>query len=437
MALDDSGNIYVAWEGFTPSGSQQSIVIQRSTDQGATWARTDFVNGEHIGRIPRDIAIDHLGSVWLLWHSQDNEIAPFYLNLSRSSDNGRTFVTVFRSLAYANGLMHSKLATDRHGSIYVLWDDAQFKLTKFRHGNISDRTDAIVFHSGFSINFHPDLVVGSDFLVHCVWEGAFYDPSTGYHEYVFYSFSSDTGQTLSGMTRVDTIDQVGSSYVHHFPSLATNTQGTVFVSYTREIASNRRDIRFVRKAMGSLSFWEPQVVSDSSASASLLCTDFPEQGINIVGGDGTGTFHRRSTNSGVDFTQPAQLGEIAPLGLSATQDGLLFASGERSLRIVFSKTDILASTPLVLPSFAPLLVCYPNPFNSSVRISYQVSSVGHVLLKVIDILGREIITLSNGSQGPGAYTQEWNPEQLSTGIFLVRLHISGTGVATKRIIFIK
>ena len=168
MALDDSGNIYVTWTGWT--GSQWGNIIERSSDRGASWTRSEYT-GTELSRTPRGIAVDHAGNVWLLWISIDSEFSPYYLNLSKSTNRGQTFTTTFRSRAFAGGFLYQKLAVDRDNSIYMLWDDVQFKLTRFRHGDATQRTDAIVPHSGYSIDAYPDLLVSSDFVVHCVWEG--------------------------------------------------------------------------------------------------------------------------------------------------------------------------------------------------------------------------------------------------------------------------
>ena len=59
--------------------------------------------------------------------------------------------------------------------------------------------------------------------------------------------------------------------------------------------------------------------------------------------------------------------------------------------------DVKETTPL---RFA-LERNYPNPFNPSTRISYQLPAVSNVSLKVYDVLGREVATLVDGTEQPG------------------------------------
>ena len=64
---------------------------------------------------------------------------------------------------------------------------------------------------------------------------------------------------------------------------------------------------------------------------------------------------------------------------------------------------------------------YPNPFNPATAISYQLSAVSVVTLKVFDLLGREIATLVNDVLQPGAYTVRWDASAFPSGVYLYRL----------------
>jgi enterochelin esterase family protein len=74
-----------------------------------------------------------------------------------------------------------------------------------------------------------------------------------------------------------------------------------------------------------------------------------------------------------------------------------------------------------LPAETKLIGSYPNPFNPSTSISYQLSSSGNVQLKIFDLLGNEIDTLVDKSQTAGRYEIKWTPDNLSSGIYLCRL----------------
>ena len=69
---------------------------------------------------------------------------------------------------------------------------------------------------------------------------------------------------------------------------------------------------------------------------------------------------------------------------------------------------------------------YPNPFNPTTTISYELSGAGHVSLKVYSVLGREIATLVDGELPVGTYEATWNGrdsqgEVVPSGTYLYRL----------------
>ena len=72
---------------------------------------------------------------------------------------------------------------------------------------------------------------------------------------------------------------------------------------------------------------------------------------------------------------------------------------------------------------------YPNPFNPETAISYQLSAVSRVMLKVYDVLGREIETLVDEEEEPGAHTVRWDASRYSSGVYIYRLQaISSDGI---------
>jgi hypothetical protein len=64
---------------------------------------------------------------------------------------------------------------------------------------------------------------------------------------------------------------------------------------------------------------------------------------------------------------------------------------------------------------------YPNPFQDNTTIAYQVPGDGFVSLKVFNSIGQEVATLVHGEMAAGDYTEEFNAENLETGIYFCRL----------------
>jgi hypothetical protein len=93
------------------------------------------------------------------------------------------------------------------------------------------------------------------------------------------------------------------------------------------------------------------------------------------------------------------------------------------------------------PSEYKLYNNYPNPFNPSTNIKYQIkaevsSQYSEVRIIIYDILGKEIEKLVNEKQSPGTYEINFDGSNLSNGIYFYTLR-SGDFTDTKRMMLIK
>ncbi len=77
---------------------------------------------------------------------------------------------------------------------------------------------------------------------------------------------------------------------------------------------------------------------------------------------------------------------------------------------------------------------YPNPFNPSTFINYQLPGDGHVSLKIYDITGREILQLVDDNQVQGSYSVKFNADGLSSGIYIAVLNFKNSSFSKKIIL---
>jgi len=103
-------------------------------------------------------------------------------------------------------------------------------------------------------------------------------------------------------------------------------------------------------------------------------------------------------------------------------------------RLVMGETN----NTLEIPTGYKLFDAYPNPFNPSTNIKYQITNNNFVTLKVFDILGKEVATLVNGQQKPGTYEIQFSlsNNQISSGIYFYRL-TAGSFSDTKKLVMMK
>lgn len=79
---------------------------------------------------------------------------------------------------------------------------------------------------------------------------------------------------------------------------------------------------------------------------------------------------------------------------------------------------------------------YPNPFNPETTINYQLSTSGHVTLKVFDLLGREVAELVNEEKAAGRYDVKFDGSKLTSGVYFYQLK-AGDFVGTKKFVLMK
>lgn len=79
---------------------------------------------------------------------------------------------------------------------------------------------------------------------------------------------------------------------------------------------------------------------------------------------------------------------------------------------------------------------YPNPFNPTTKIKYELPKDGFISIKIYDALGKEITTLVNDYKKAGIYTTEFRAQssELSSGIYFCRLVGDNVNITSKLIL---
>jgi len=89
-----------------------------------------------------------------------------------------------------------------------------------------------------------------------------------------------------------------------------------------------------------------------------------------------------------------------------------------------------------LPAKYSLHQNYPNPFNPVTKISYELPKNGFTVLKVYNLLGREVRTLVNETKNAGRYSVDFNASELSSGVYFYTLR-AGDFYETKKMMLVK
>jgi len=262
LALDASGNIYVAWSGVANFGNgATAIFFTRSTDGGSTFSTPVNVSGPQpaVGASGQSMVLDSGGNVYLVWSgSFDNNsltYGPVFFSLS--SDGGATFSPPVQ--VSNDQTQRAQVAVDPSGNIDVVWYE--------------------------SVN-----------------GGGFYSP-------VFFSHSSDQGATFSTPITVS-----GDTFFPPEQQMAVDSQGNIYVVENLHPTLNGSgdgDIWIASSSDGGMTFSMTNLSnnpgSDGPAQGAIALDSAGNINVVWVNQAHLQVLCRRSTDGGATFSDPVNL----------------------------------------------------------------------------------------------------------------------------------
>jgi hypothetical protein len=165
---------------------------------------------------------------------------------------------------------------------------------------------------------------------------------------------------------------------------------------------------------------------------------------SIPGGVVTSPFYTYGT---AGYEQASTITPGKGYWVRAVQPGLLVLSSSplaiQKIRVVATGEmppappgEVTAGSKVEKPREFALGQNHPNPFNPTTKIQFTIVDRQLTIVKVYDVLGREVATLVNEVKEPGMYTVQWDASGVSSGVYFYRL-VSGSFVQTKRMMLLR
>ena len=95
-----------------------------------------------------------------------------------------------------------------------------------------------------------------------------------------------------------------------------------------------------------------------------------------------------------------------------------------------------ADATSAIPTEYALAASYPNPFQRSTTLGFDLPEATHVTLRVYDLLGREVARVVDRTIDEGSHEIEWDASGLASGTYIVHLR-AGTFIKTQQITLMK
>ena len=199
---------------------------------------------------------------------------------------------------------------------------------------------------------------------------------------------------------------------------------------------------------GAYSFTSDNIVPVELISFIAVLTD---GGVTISWETATETNNKGfRLERGINKSAPAEIAFIPGNGTTASQSSYTFADrvklngGDvavyRLVQVDFDGTETFGKETEVRNDDVPLrfslMQNFPNPFNPTTVINYELPFSGNVSLRIYDVTGREVATLVNETQQAGRYSVDFNGRDLATGVYYCKIS-AGSFVSVKKMILVK
>jgi hypothetical protein len=146
----------------------------------------------------------------------------------------------------------------------------------------------------------------------------------------------------------------------------------------------------------------------------------------------SGTTVQLTAQPATDYTFERWHGDLSGVANPST----ITMSAVRSVTASFVRVSGVDERGESFPETFELLPNFPNPFNPTTVIRYQLPVAREVHLVVLDLLGQRVATLVQGDQEAGYHEVKFDAPTLSSGVYLYRLQ-AGDFVQTRKLLLLR
>jgi hypothetical protein len=129
-------------------------------------------------------------------------------------------------------------------------------------------------------------------------------------------------------------------------------------------------------------------------------------------------------------------GDVVQFRFRLSSDFRLNCWGWAIDKIAFQKNAVDVKPQIQIPEKYCLYQNFPNPFNPSTTIRYDIIKEAKVTIKIFDILGKEIFSATETKKPAGKYEIQFNGSSLSSGIYFYQIRTNDF-CQTKKMLLLK
>jgi len=233
----------------------------------------------------------------------------------------------------------------------------------------------------------------------------------------------------------------------------TNDGGYIIVGYTDSYGAGEDDIWLIKTDANGDTIWTKTYGGSSNeegfsvwqtSDSGYVITGYTnsfgagDNDVWIIKTDANGDTLWTKTLGGVESDVGKSIQQTADGGYIVTGYTSSFGAGGEDVWLIKLDSDIVGVDDYQenIPNSYYLFQSYPNPFNPTTTIKYQIPELSFVTIKVCDVLGRDIITLVNEEKSFGSYEVEFDATGLPSGVYFYKLEGPGS-IQIKKMVLLK
>jgi len=452
IATDTLGNIFVTgYSGYSYTGTLYSWIVKYNTNGDSLWVRKNY--GSESLSVPQAIITDKAGNVYLTGKETQQQMFTIKYNT-----NGDTLWKRVQIESGYQGNMPRSIAIDASGNVYVggiawvlpsspYWND--FMIVKYNSAGAKQWSKTY----GISNQNEYANRIAVDKSSNVIITGYQENPTTIY-DYLTIKYSS-SGVEQWVRTYHRNIDYANDVITDQLNNIIVTGQSNVpgnGSDYCTIKYNPSGDSQWVRIYNGSSNLQDIAYYVITDSSDNIYVTGNSKEFSNI--GYLT-TIKYSSTGVQLWLMQyiGAMQGGIIPgqgIAISSYRNIFVFGGNNQNgtggdfITIKYAQLVGLNSLNSEIPEDFKLYQNYPNPFNPVTKIKFDIPlsrgvSEGRgvfVILTIYDILSREIAVLVNQQLKPGTYEVEWDASTYTSGVYFYRLN-TGDYTETKKMVLLK
>jgi type IX secretion system substrate protein len=434
--------VHVAWAkrlGYT------QISYNHSTDGGVTWGQDITLTNDtwyYTGNPSIAVSGMNVHIIWVYNHNASNDL--FYRH---SADGGFSWGPVtgfgFEIIVGQNTIQPSITASG--SNVYIVWSSGINEIYCKRSTDGGASWQNAVQLTNITYNSFSPSVSASGMVVNVVW----HDTRDANGE-IYNRRSLDGGASWGPETRLTNDPQ--NSFA---PSVSVS--GMVVNVAWADTRDGNEEIYQKRSSDGGTSWGSDIRLTNNNFPSENPSINSSGQNVHVIWQDGRDgnweIYYKRSANGGISWDSDLRLtnnpanSQFPFISASGTAVHAVWTDDRDGNQEIYYKRNptgnVLGITPInsEIPESYNLLQNFPNPFNPSTKIKFEIPNSKSETnpkteIRIYDVTGKMVETIVNEDLKPGTYEVTWNAAKYSSGVYFYKM-ISGNFTETKKMLMIK